>query len=279
MHEVRKTMELASPITIYWDLPEGGEISTVVPIADEILACRPLMLQVTFPAPGLEGGAVAALERLQGSGIAVSVTIPLPASDELILSRLHGLGVKEVLLAVSGFAELIHHAGVIENDGLRPALGVSFTLARDHWRELPALIILCREMGITRFVIPMERLYDGRSPFLLTRDQQLELATALVAAGGTSDMSVTIHDPFIWRAFNPTVPFPQGGCQAANTMIAIASDGGVYPCPSLPVRLGDLAATPLKDIISSPAKKEFRRRLLAMPADCEGCGELGVCRG
>jgi GeoRSP system SPASM domain protein len=125
----------------------------------------------------------------------------------------------------------------------------------------------------------MQRLYGAGVPFFLTAREQRVLADALDAAGGTSGLTLTIHDPFLWRAFNPGIPFPQGGCQAANTMIAIAPDGGVYPCPTLPVRLGTIGEAPLKEIIASAAKKEFRQKLLDHPGACRECGEVTVCKG
>jgi GeoRSP system SPASM domain protein len=125
----------------------------------------------------------------------------------------------------------------------------------------------------------MQRLCCGEIPFFLNRREQRELAAFLVAAGGVEGLNLTIHDPFLWRAFYPDVPFPQGGCQAANTMLAIAPDGGVYPCPALPVRLGTVGERSLKEIAASPAKKEFRRTLLEHPGACRDCGELADCRG
>jgi GeoRSP system SPASM domain protein len=122
-------------------------------------------------------------------------------------------------------------------------------------------------------------LYSKEVPFLLSGEGQQELQNALAAVGGTAGIELTIHDPFLWRAFNPRVPFPQGGCQAANTMIAISRDGDVYPCPCLPVKLGTIGEATLKEIVASSVKKDFRRKLLAVPADCSECSKIGECRG
>ncbi|HLO27364.1 MAG TPA: SPASM domain-containing protein, partial [Geobacteraceae bacterium] len=156
---------------------------------------------------------------------------------------------------------------------------ISFPVTRENWRELPELVTFCRERRILRLVLPMQRLYHGESPFLLDSEEQRVLAESLAAAGGVAGMDLTIHDPFLWRAFNPGVPFPQGGCQAANTMLAIAPNCDVYPCPTLPVRLGAIGEASLKEIAVSAEKKEFRRELLEHPAGCRGCPELAGCRG
>ncbi len=105
------------------------------------------------------------------------------------------------------------------------------------------------------------------------------MSSALERSGGSGAIAVTIHDPFLWHAFYPGRPFPQGGCQAANTMIAVAPDGAVYPCPALPFSLGSVAEMPLKEILASPGKRSLRAKLLEPPADCAECQERTVCRG
>jgi GeoRSP system SPASM domain protein len=286
-------MELATPIIFYWDLPdETADSDTLLWICAEIIACRPLMLHLRVPGPEIGEGAAVLLNRLKGAPPAVSLTIPPVTLDRMTWALFRFLGLKEVLLAgerVDAFREKMaasrllsaHEEG--EDQGrpgmANPALGISFAVSGENWRELPALIAFCREEGITRLVLPMQRLYDGAPPFFLDREEQGVLADDLAAVGGVAGMEITIHDPFLWQAFHPEVPFPQGGCQAANTMLAIAPDNGVYPCPTLPVHLGDLGKNPLREIVASSAKKEFRRRLLENPAGCRECGELAACRG
>ncbi|HEX9023529.1 MAG TPA: GeoRSP system SPASM domain protein, partial [Geobacteraceae bacterium] len=91
-------MEIPSPITIYWDLPAAGqETLSLRRICGDIVACRPLMLQVTDPA-ALSEGVVAALERLKGSGISVTLTVPAAFLKKEGRGRLHDLGLKELLL-------------------------------------------------------------------------------------------------------------------------------------------------------------------------------------
>lgn len=62
-------------------------------------------------------------------------------------------------------------------------------------------------------------------------------------------------------------------------MMAISPDGGVYPCPTLPLRLGEIGTIPLKTIITATAKKELRNSILRYPAACSACMEINVCRG
>ncbi|GLI38597.1 GeoRSP system SPASM domain protein [Geobacter hydrogenophilus] len=267
-------MELASPITIYWDLPsDADEPSGLLAIAADIIACRPLMVWITGTAPTLPDGFTGVLEQFREGSVSVILTIPRGAFESARGFGEQGL-VRELLLAVDRVDQLD-----AEEWAETASVGISFAVTSRNWRELPDLVRQCPGYGITRLVLPMQRLYGDEPPFFLTVREQQELADALDSAAGASKLTLTIHDPFIWRAFNPGVPFPQGGCQAANTMIAIAPDGGVYPCPTLPVRLGTVGEASLREIIASAAKKELRQKLLEHPGACRECKELAECRG
>jgi GeoRSP system SPASM domain protein len=266
-------MELALPITVYWDLAPCSPLDgSLLRLCDEILACRPLMLQLYDPSHTLSEGVRAILERFRGTPVAVSLTVPNSSVLALAGTSNAELGVKELLIACDDLEVL----GAVP---CLPEAGLAFFVTRSNWCQLPEVVSLCRERGFNRLVLPMQRLFKGDEPFLLDRNEQGILERALAAVGGTAGFRLTIHDPFLWRAFNPGIPFPQGGCQAANTMIAISPDGGVYPCPTLPVRLGELGAASLQDILTSKCKKDFRRSLLLYPEACRDCSEVAECKG
>jgi GeoRSP system SPASM domain protein len=266
-------MELASPITIYWDFALNERVEpSLQKICMDVLSARPLMLQLFDPSPSLGAGALSALEQLRGASLAVTLTVSAECLVTLDSEIVRTLGIRELLVT-------IEHPTMLANITSQLSFGVSCPVSRENWRELPALVTACRERGINRLVLPMQRLYVERSPFLLTKNEQGELEAMLAVVGGVNDLKLTIHDPFLWRAFNPSIPFPQGGCQAANTMIAISPDKGVYPCPTLPVRLGNLEDETLVEILASPQKKDFRRSLLSFPEACRSCAEVDICKG
>lgn len=273
-------MELASPITIYWDLPPDPPNSdSLQRICADISNCRPLMLQIFSNTATPADGLLLVLKQLQNSGLAISVTIPAGAVVSLPADLLNQAGVRELLLYTESLEDVTEKTDSGKVSFSQTSPGLSFSATRANWRQLPEVVSWCRKMSITRLVLPMQRLYTNERPFFITFAEQQELTEALNRIGGVKGLNLTIHDPFLWRAFNPKVPFPQAGCQAANTMIAVAPDGGVYPCPTLPVRLGSLAESSLKDIISSALKKQFRRSLLEPPGQCLACDEVAVCRG
>ncbi len=278
-------MELATPITVYWDLPGNDwESGSLRRTCAEIVACCPLMLQLGLPAVPSWPALRDALAPLAGAPIGVTLTLPaasFPVWPED--GEGHGVRLRELLFACNTLEECRELADRVKQGSHPPVagatIGVSFPVTHRNWRQLPGVAECCREAGIRRLVLPMQRLYRGETPFFLTRSERDELAAALQGAGGTGNPDITIHDPFLWPAFHPGRPFPPTVCQAANTMIAIAPDGAVYPCPTLPLRLGSVAETPLRDILASAEKKSLRHRLLEPPAGCGDCRDAAVCRG
>lgn len=264
-------MELPTPITIYWDLPgEPTSTEELLKVAADIMACRPLMLHLLDTAPAFRAEIAAVAACFKGSPVAVSLTMT-PTAFAQARTILPDAGLQELLVTVRGVGDI--------PKPLAPATALSCAVTADNWRQLPELVAHCRNNGIRRLMLPMQRLYESCRPFFLSPREQEELAFSLAQAGGHDGLNLTIHDPFLWQAFNPGIPFPQGGCQAANTMIAVAGTGGVYPCPSLPVRLGSLSEQSLKEVLASPAKKDFRRKLLESPADCRSCADVSSCKG
>jgi GeoRSP system SPASM domain protein len=104
-----------------------------------------------------------------------------------------------------------------------------------------------------------------------------------------SGKKLIVHDYFLWRALKGKFPRETGGrvefsgCQAASGLVYIDWDGNVYPCDSLPVRLGNLLETPFDRIWNSPARSSLLAGIRSAPAACSGCGSyegcLAACRG
>lgn len=197
-------MELKLPITIYWDLPPNAPLDdSLLRCCDEILECRPLMLQLFDPAPLLRASVHAILERFRGTPVAVSLTLTHSSMTSLAgisNSLINDLGVKELLLACDDLE-------ILRKFLLRPEIGLSFFVNSNNWHDLPQVVLFCREKGLSRLVLPMQRLYNAEEPFLLDQSEQEVLQQSLAAVGGVDGLRLTIHDPFLWRAFNPGYHF------------------------------------------------------------------------
>lgn len=273
--------ELKTPIRLYWDL--SSRPTDTKPdyqgICEQIISLRILSLGITETAPAVSDGCLAMLDRLKNQPVATSLTVSSTALDATALSLLHGFNVRLLLVRASTLDDLRVVPRLKAPDGSKPPLGVSFDVCADNFGMLPEVLSYCVENGIQHLVLPMQRLKAGDDCFQLSRSERESLSSNMAGIDRPATMKITIHDPFLWRVFFPTGSFPEGSCQAANTMLYIAGNGDVHPCPTLPYKLGNLSGTTLRAIVESTEKKELRDRLVNPPAGCSCCAELDQCRG
>jgi len=267
--------ELATPIRIYWDItPPPDCPPDFDKIAAEIIDLRILTVDITATGSSIPPACFSALERFAASRIGVTLTISPAALTAAATKALAATPPKELLLEVKSVAELCACAPFCPM-----VAGLSFPLDNGNWQQIPEVIGCCTDNGMKRLVFPMQRLYSGEIPFHLPKHGLAQTAAALAAGRPDPGMRITVHDPFVWRAIFPHTPFPEGRCQAANTMLSIDSSGIVYPCPVMPVPLGDLKTTTLKEIARGASKKELRAQLLRLPLGCTDCAAAVACKG
>jgi radical SAM protein with 4Fe4S-binding SPASM domain len=117
------------------------------------------------------------------------------------------------------------------------------------------------------------------------RIEQLQAAVESISRLSVSlkGKSLVVHDYFLWKLFRDVFPKETGkrigflGCHAASALAYVDWDGNVYPCDSLPIRLGNLQETTLQKIWRAPARIQILDALRAAPADCGGCGQIEGC--
>jgi GeoRSP system SPASM domain protein len=211
--------------------------------------------------------------------ISVSLTVSHSCLNQLSPEALSVMKVNELLVDFSAEDHLRVIAEKVpgyKDRGL--ILGASFQVVEDNYLKIPDIVSFCLNNDITRLVFPMQRLMSKENCFYVSRENGKALSHRLNKIS-IAHMKITIHDPFLWRVFYPAASFPGGGCQAANSMVYIAPDGSLYPCPSMPIALGSLNETPLKEILSSASKKQLVKNLHEPPGECLECAELEGCMG
>ena len=278
------------PVRAYWDLTPAPLNAPVdhLKTCEEIVRNKVLSVDLADANIPLSKTVIEILERLSGENVTVSLTISGELLNPSTVSLLRRFNVRAVFFGVSSLEEV---AATIDkmreydrtvSDGASWRIGhrwgISFNVCKTNYRKLPEAVSVCVRNRVPRFVVPMQRLVGNRECIYVSEEERQELALK-VSGVEWENGAIAIHDPFLWRVFYPGVQFPEGGCQGANSMFYISPEGDVYPCPSLPVKLGSLQDSSLKDIMLSPQKKELRERLLRPPAECLDCNEVDRCAG
>jgi GeoRSP system SPASM domain protein len=271
--------ELASPISVYWDIGPESRWGTAFyrKICDELIENKVLSLNLTEQGISLSNECLYVLDCLMREPIAISMNVTSGALNAETLLRMRELKPRAFLVKIASREELYQIADLRREAGtLR--MGVSIDIDRQNVVHLPEVISFCIDNGIVDLVLPMQRLTNGRDCFCPSAAERIELASALKGMALES-LKIIIHDPFLWRAFYPSIMFPEGGCQAANTLLYLSPEADVYPCPSLPIKLGSLLKESIKESVLSEKKKELRKALTAPPSTCGSCDDLHVCLG
>ena len=67
-------------------------------------------------------------------------------------------------------------------------------------------------------------------------------------------------------------------CTAGDTLITVQPNGDLLPCRRMPIRVGNLLETPLRELYQCDLFQSLRDRECVI-AGCEGCAYAGQCRG
>jgi GeoRSP system SPASM domain protein len=273
--------ELPFPIRIYWDIspvPDTAEIDSKT-VCEQIFEAKFFTLNLLDSSGALSDSCLKIIERLKDENITVALTASRNTLTPSTIKLLSDLKVRELLVDASTEDDLRLIAGSVKQyEENSMTIGASFQVTEDNYRNIPDIVSYCLDHGIIRLVFPMQRITAKGECFCVSSNEGKALSQNL-SEMNIDDMKITIHDPFLWRIFYPSVSFPGGECQAANSMAYISPDGKVYPCPTMPIELGNLKETPLRTILSSVSKKELVKSLRQAPDDCQGCEELSGCMG
>ena len=289
-----KLKEFSAPISAYWDLPENrenrdrppfssekmGSVPIFSRICKELIDIKILNLNLLDQGASISEECLEILEGLKEAHMSISLTVSASALDRQLMSRLEGLNVRALFVTAGPLDDLRSSLDIIKRHrsaGL--SFGISFSVNRDNYTDLPEVLTLCLDSGMDYLVIPMQRLMEEGECFYITPKEREGLELKLRGIDKPERLRIIINDPFLWSAFFPETQYPECGCQAANSMLYISRALEVYPCAAMPVKLGDLGKTTLKEIISSADKSEFRRLINMTPEGCRDCKKLPQCLG
>jgi len=114
------------------------------------------------------------------------------------------------------------------------------------------------------------------------REVSEKIATSPVPLNGKR---LVIHDFFLYRSLRSVLPDGEGdrvefsGCEAGTRLAYINWEGDVYPCDSIPIRLGNLLETSFEHIWNSAARQRIVEAIHSVPIDCDSCVAHSGCRG
>jgi GeoRSP system SPASM domain protein len=280
---------LSAPLRVYWEIapvPAGLSEAHALNLAAELVNIRVFFVTLRVvdgpraDLPELAGvlrrGGVRTVASFTDASQFANIDSSFPADN----IDLHAGG-------SGGFAALLLPA---LNKFPDKPISVSLVPRPDNIGYIRQVINTALDRGLRTFNLVNPDLISGgpagNSPdeFVLTAPVRAEwkamLEELLKPLGDT--VKLFVHDLFLHKSL--ALPglgarVEYAGCQAGDAVAFIGKTGSVYPCASMPVALGDIKETTLRDVWASPARQEVVSGIRAIPAGCASCSEASLCKG
>ncbi len=272
------------PVRVRWDVDFKGRVGRPKRIARQIREIAPLHVDLRFEGERGLAELSAVFTEINKCGARVGATVGL--SPRASAAVRWGYPIDLVWDVGSGGPFV----------GLLPegARAVAFTPDEDTIGALPAVLeefaaSAARELHLPNVNAVRAVAAVGHVPVPAAgqvREACEAIGRAAIDLGGKK---LVVHDYALWKALRGRFPEAVGervefaGCQAGSSLVHVDWDGNVYPCDSLPIRLGNLLETSFERIWRSPARENVFAAIRATPGACERCGAyrgcLGGCRG
>jgi radical SAM protein with 4Fe4S-binding SPASM domain len=277
-------MEYSLPIRVRWSVDFRERAGRVKRIARRVAEASPLFVELHISGKRGLREFPAIVAELQKAECRVSAHIALfPGAGEALR---RGYPVEFVwdVGRTAGFVPRLPEG----------ASAISFAPDDESVEELPEVISEFAESGLDELHlvnVNAVRAVADRGHVPVPAIGKLRAAVASVAAQGLSlsGKRLVVHDYFLWKALSEMFPGAAGervefaGCQAGTALAYVDWEGNVYPCDSLPIKLGNLEDTAFEAAWASPVRARIVEAIHATPSACDGCGEyrgcLGGCRG
>lgn len=268
------------PIRVRWDVDFGRRVGRPKRIARQIRGIAPLAVELRIEGERGMEELSAVLAEINKCGAKVGVTAAL--SPRSVAAVRWGYPVD--------LAWDVGAGGPFRRSLPDDARAIAFTPDEDTIGALPAVLeefaeSAARELRLRNVNAVRAVAAKGHVPVPAAgqvREACEEIARSAIDLAGKS---LVVHDYFLWKALRDRFPeacaerVEFAGCQAGGALVHVDWDGNVYPCDSLPIRLGNLLETPFERIWRSPAREQVFAAIRATPGGCERCGAYGGCLG
>lgn len=268
------------PKIVRWDVDFRGRIGRPKRIARQIREIAPEFVELRFDGDGGIAELSAIVTEIHKAHPRMEATVRL-APKAVAASR---WGYPVSFLWAFDPRRPFSHC-IAEN-----ARAVSFTPEEETIRLLPDVLREFARSAAEELHLPnvsAVRALASKGHVPVPRSGQFrEVAKALEARRvSLAGKRLVVHDFFLYRtlrevfAQDPGTRVEFSGCRAGSQLVYVDWEGNVYPCDSIPIRLGNLLPTPLERIWKSPQRLQVAEAIQSVPADCDTCMEHSGCRG
>jgi MoaA/NifB/PqqE/SkfB family radical SAM enzyme len=215
--------------------------------------------------------------------------------DQEVLGRLSSISkFKKIKISLDGadpetndsirgsgnFLKVIQNLSLVKDENRFETI-LMFTVMKRNFRNLPSLFRLCQDLGVHGLIIerfiPLGR---GRAQIneVLGQSQWKETVKMILAFFSMEEESFLPYQAFQIHFGRGEPELLGAPCVIGTDGLCVMPDGGVFPCRRLPINIGNLLETPLKQIWEESDLLEKLRKKKNLRGKCGKC-EMEECRG
>ena len=273
-------MELSLPTRIRWDVDFRGRIGRPKRIARQIRGIAPQFVELRIEGERGIAELSAIFTEIHKCHPKVEATLSL--IPKAAAAARWGYPIKFIWAIEAGKT----FSRCIPED----ARAVSFTPDEETILLLPEVLEDFAESAAAELHLPnvnAMRALAAKGHIPVPRSEQFREVSEVLARSRISldGKRLVVHDFFLCRILRDLFPDEGGkrvefpGCEAGTRLAYVDWDGNVYPCDSIPIRLGNLLESPLERIWRSPHRMRVVEAIRSVPVDCDSCMAHSGCRG
>lgn len=273
-------MEFPLPIRIRWDVDFRDRVERPKRIARQIREIAPKVVELRFEGDRGISALSAIFTEIHKIHPKVEATVGLTAKATAAARWGYPI---TFLWAFEGGKSFSHCIP-------RDARAVSFTPEEETVLLLPEILKDFSKSTAGELHLPnvnAVRALAAKGHIPVPRAEQIREVSEKIASPRIpfNGKRIVVHDFFLYRALRSVFPEGEGkrvefsGCEAGTRLAYVDWEGNVYPCDSIPIRLGNLLETPFEQIWRSAARQRIVEAIHSVPADCDSCMAHSGCRG
>ncbi|MBI5206424.1 MAG: SPASM domain-containing protein [Candidatus Firestonebacteria bacterium] len=288
-------MILKTPLRVTWKISNKSSINKK--ILTDLITSRIFLLKLNLGKFNLNNEEVSeVINTLTKNGVRVSINIDISAIDELLSLDLLNIKFDKLIFEIQSVKELQKNSKKVEhfNKKFNLPKAVSISLTNNNISEVSSIVENAKNMHFREIIFINDEIADKK----ITNKKKYNFSTEkwdgfkkIIKKNHqkwNKEINFTIHDYFIWKEFpkqendNKVIKGEYNGCQAGNVLAYISTNGDVFPCASMPFKMGNLQESNFQEIWASEKRKMLYNTLNSELELCMNCRFVdckGGCKG
>ncbi len=281
---------LSTPLRVTWTISKNKILAHK--IAKELIISKIFFVKLNLDNNFIFNDIAETVNNLTGNAVRVSLQININSIDRILSSGLINLKFDRLIIEIQTPRYLQNNQKKLAklNSLTNIPIAISITLNNSILNKIPVLIENIKKHGFKEIIflnpeIAGKKIAKKEKYAIQTLEwENFKNDIKKCSKNWGKDINFIVHDYFMWKEFSEYLQIVKSskgeysGCQAANVLAYIAQNGDVYPCASMPIKIGNLENSTLGTIWGSLERKQLYSKINKVNELCINC-TFSDCKG